>query len=181
MLENTPTYYLVGSQAQADTVQARITEANAIRVELGEAPLAAETLHFASAEDEAFFLAALREADTVRGGLGLSGVTVVDLRTPAATATTVDPLTRELDTLTAANAVTTQGGMAELYGQQQADRIAEAQTSALSSADAPAAASAPARYNRLEAETLRQEVAGEGTGFTCEAGLGAGASDVGAC
>ena len=114
-----PTYYVVASQAQADTVQTGINEANAIRAQLGAAPLAAEVLGFASAEDEAFFLSALQEADTDHGGLGLPGVTVVDLRTQPTASTPA------LDQAAFSDQEMYARWLAEVSGRQQANGIVE--------------------------------------------------------
>jgi hypothetical protein len=76
-----PTYFLVGSQAQADAIQRGIDDAAALRDAQGATPLTASVLRFPSVEAEAFFWSTMAEQD--HASLGLDSVTVVDLRTPA--------------------------------------------------------------------------------------------------
>ena len=150
---STPTYYLVGTVAEAAALRELVAQ-------LGTPPLPVVVTLATTADADAFFVAT-DELNDVRTDIGLAPVTVVDLRTPAVTATTADPLARELEALTAANTVpalspetlsdqelysrwapapvTTQGGMAEVSGQQQANRIAEARLGALGDADARSA------------------------------------------
>jgi hypothetical protein len=75
-------YYLVGSQAQADAIQRGIAEADVIRGSLGEVSPPAYIVLVASADEEASFWLAITEQDTLRGGLGLPSLSVVDLRPP---------------------------------------------------------------------------------------------------
>jgi hypothetical protein len=96
-----PLYYLVGSQADADAMRANIAQ-------LGVAPLPEVVTVVTVAEADAF-LRMMGEQAAVSDSLGLPSVTVVDLRAQPVATTHVD----------------TRGGMAELYGQQQADRVAE--------------------------------------------------------
>ena len=100
------TVYVVGSQAQADATQAALAEANAVREQLGAAPLADLVTVVADAEADAFFRM-MGEQDAVRANLGLPSMVVVDLRSqPSATVVTLPADTR--------------GGLAELYAEQAA-------------------------------------------------------------
>ena len=65
-----PTYYLVGSQAEADLIQGQP----------GTAARADQVVVITSADDEAAFHAAFADLDGIRAGLGLPSLTVVDLR-----------------------------------------------------------------------------------------------------
>jgi hypothetical protein len=77
------TYVLVADQAQADAIQRGLDDSDAIRAAQGDAPLTAEVVLLPSAEAETAFWLAMAEQETIRGGLGLAPVTVVDLRTSA--------------------------------------------------------------------------------------------------
>ena len=91
---STPTFYLVGSQAEAEALRASVAQ-------LGT-PLLPEVVMVATTADGDAFLQAMREQDGMHTGRGLASVTVIDLRLPATTATPLDPLARELEALSAA-------------------------------------------------------------------------------
>ena len=127
-----PTYFLVASQAQADTVQAGITDVNAIRAELGEPLLDDQVLVVSAADAGAAFWVASQEADSMRQLLGLVGATIVDLRQPTASTPALDPAAYSDQAMYSR-------WLAEAQSQQQADRVATeaARWSALGGADAP--------------------------------------------
>ena len=62
-------------------MQASINDADMIRAQLGEGPLAGTVLVADSAEAETRILRSLAEGDSIRGGMGEPAITVVDLRT----------------------------------------------------------------------------------------------------
>ena len=114
-IDTAPTYYLVGSAAQAQAAGAALEEANAVRATAGEPSLAGQVETLQSAEAEARLLEAIADADTIRYGLGIPPVRVIDLRPagePAVGATARSGAVGE--------GVAPRGGMAELYAEQQA-------------------------------------------------------------
>jgi len=78
-----PTYYLVGSQQQAEAMRAAIAEADVLRASLGEAAQESTVLLVASAEDEAVLLILVEQA-AIRDQLRLPPIRFVDLRAPVA-------------------------------------------------------------------------------------------------
>ena len=111
-VESTPTYYLVGSPAEAAAVQATFEQ-------LGVAPPLPEVVTVATTADADAFLRMMGEQDAIRDSLGLAPVTVVDLRTSSTASTAAlgaQPLSdQEIHSR----------WLAELSGQQQANGIAE--------------------------------------------------------
>jgi len=82
--EEGQTVYLVGSVEQADAIRRGIAEAEAIRADVAAPPLTVHTAVLViAAEEEERMLRALGDADATRDSLGLPGLVVVDLRTPA--------------------------------------------------------------------------------------------------
>ena len=75
----------MASPAQADAVRRGIDEANAIRAQLGEAPLADQVTVVSDADAETV-VRMMGEQDAVRDQLGLAPVQLVDLRAATATA-----------------------------------------------------------------------------------------------
>lgn len=74
-----PTLYIVGSQAQVDATRAALAEADAIRHSLREGPLASRVL-LAGAADVERQLGVITEENHTRAALGLPLIQVVDLR-----------------------------------------------------------------------------------------------------
>lgn len=75
----TPTLYIVGSQAQLDATRAAITEADAIRQSLREEPLASRIL-LVGTDDVERQLSVITEENHTRAALGLALIQIVDMR-----------------------------------------------------------------------------------------------------
>lgn len=92
------TLYIVASQEQQDTLRARLAEASAVRDSMGLPPLDERVVLFVSEEEEALFLLARSEEDTVRGGAGLAplrlGTSVGGITEPPAATPNVIARTR---------------------------------------------------------------------------------------
>ena len=78
--DTTPTYYLVASSAQAHAALIGIRDSDAVRLELGKAPLDQRVAQVDSAEAEAAFLQEMRVIDATRDSRNLSPIQLVDLR-----------------------------------------------------------------------------------------------------
>lgn len=75
------TIYLVGTQEEADTLQAMTQgDANRLIAEIGEPPTSVTVAVVASDEDEARLLASIANADATNAELGLPALYVVDRR-----------------------------------------------------------------------------------------------------
>ncbi len=76
------TFYIVGSQEQADFVRSALDNGNAIRLQAGESLLTDEVVVVGSPDAEARILRGIADGDAIRGSAGLPEIKVVDLRTP---------------------------------------------------------------------------------------------------
>jgi hypothetical protein len=74
------TFYIVGSEAAAMTLQAGIADAEAIGYSVGEDPLKESVLLLVSDADAAAFAEAIAQGNLILAGLGLPEDRVVDLR-----------------------------------------------------------------------------------------------------
>ena len=73
------TVYVVGSPEQAEATRAGLAEADAVRAQLAQSPLAYQVVVVADGEADAFFRM-MGEQDAVRAQLGLPSLVVDDLR-----------------------------------------------------------------------------------------------------
>jgi hypothetical protein len=72
--------YLVGSEEAAARVRVAITERERVRAAFGTPPANVHIVAVHSVEEEITIIQASTELDAVRGGMGLPGVMVIDLR-----------------------------------------------------------------------------------------------------
>ncbi len=79
-----PVVYIVGSQEQADAVQMSLDQAAELTAQMGTPPVTAEVVVIIAPAEEARLRQGIAESDTIRGGQGLPGSTVVDLRSSVA-------------------------------------------------------------------------------------------------
>ena len=74
------TVYMVGTQAEATRVMETIAEGNRLLDQLGKPPFNADVMVVTSTTEEEAVLRGNADADNIRASMGLSPITMIDLR-----------------------------------------------------------------------------------------------------
>ena len=122
--------YLVATQADAEIARELVAATSGLRAQLGSGSRSDVVVVVSTAEEEADLLHSVTAFDNNRGERGLPPVAVVDLRQPRVSEAALDPVAlsdQEMYPRWLQAPVTTEGGLAELYREQELARRTSAQ------------------------------------------------------